>query len=296
MELHPLTPNDKATFDQYARKQPHALSSYAFANIFIWRPLFDISWALINKKFCLFFENKIGMFMPLPPLGGFDQGTLETVFEIMQEANNNKDVSRIENVETGDFGFFQAPRFRTFEKSKEYIVRQDDIANYRGQKFKHQRASYNFFKKNNAGQLRDYTCDDQEAVRTLYSRWMKVRMSKNSDSVYQAMLEDSFKAFKELLLYWEDLEVKAQVVVCDGEISAFTSGVSLPNRSFCINFEIANLSYKGLAAYIFSEFAKTLESSPEINIMDDSGIENIRRTKMMFKPARQISSHTALLV
>lgn len=287
--------SDKLLFNHYLDQDSHVLSCYSFENIFIWRSLFDIRWVIIDDALCLFFKDRAGMFMPLPPLGKQSKKVFSTCFSVMEACNHNKDMSRIENVEAGGLSALKVLGYRFYEKGREYVVAQKDIASYKGGRFKHKRSLTNFFKKNTRYEVRDYAPDFKEEVLALYRRWMEERKSKNKDLIYCAMLEDSFKALGELLAHYEKLNARSKVVFCDHALAAFTSGVPISDSIFCINFEIADLSYKGLAAFVFSAFAESLEKYAWINIMDDSGIENIRKTKLMFKPAKTLSSYTALL-
>jgi hypothetical protein len=296
MELLPLTLKDSVLVKRYLEKKPHLLSNYAFAGILIWKPHFDIFKKVINKKLCLFYKNPIGCFMAVPPLGGLDVKTVAACFEIMEGFNHNKEVSRIENIEEPDLVFFRKNNFRIFEKAKEYVVSSRAMAELCGEKLKHKRHSVNFFKKNYLFRVRDYTDKDKEGVLELYRRWMRERKSRNNDVIYRAMLEDSSRVLAEELKNFKKYAFWGKVVVCDREIRAFTSGFVLSKKMFCVNFEIADLSYKGIAAFIFSEFAKALcPRYPEINMMDDSGIENIRATKLAYHPTRSVTSYTALL-
>jgi len=302
MDLTPFSLKDKKIFQGYLKNSPHSLSNYSFENNIIWDSLFELRRAIINDRLCIFFQDRMGIFMGLPPLGGLDKKTIVTCFEVMEKINHNKDISRIENIEQKDLGFFEKNGFRVYEKAKEYIVGTADIAFLRGEKFKHKRSLYNRFVKNNEARegrktrFRDYSRQDEEAVLELYQKWMKGRMEKNSDPVYQGMLADSFKVLSSMLARLEELELSVKVVERDGKIIAFTSGFATTSSIFCVNFEIADLEkFKGVSQYIFSEFAKTLVSYPELNIMDDSGIKNIKDTKLSYRPKRVISSYTALL-
>jgi hypothetical protein len=293
MELFPLTARDKTIFEGFLKRREHQLSSYAFENILMWRSLFEVRWAVIHDRLCIFFYNNAGCFMYLPPLGGFDEAVLEAVFKIMDEHNHNCYVSRIENIEEDDVLFFQERDYRIFEKGREYVVDQRRIASLKGGAFKAKRALYNFFRKNHAFVFRDYAQEDREQTLELYRRWMLERRFKNSDPIYQAMLEDSFKAFRVWLERLGEFQVSAKVVECGGDLKAFTSGYPLTLEMFCINFEVADISVKGLSQFIFSEFAKALEAYSELNIMDDSEIESLRWTKFSYRPLRLIRSMTA---
>jgi len=298
MDLIPFSLRDKKIFQKYLKNNPRSLSNYAFQNNFIWDSLFELRRAVVNNRLCIFFQDKVGIFMNLPPLGGLDKKTVNACFEAMEEINHNKAISRIENIEENDLGFFKKNGFRVYEKSKEYIVETTDIASLSGERFKHKRSLYNHFVKNfktRKARFKDYSDADKEVVMALYKKWMKGRMEKNSDPVYQGMLVDSFKVLSQMLVHIEELELCVKVVECDGRIIAFTCGFSISPNLFCVNFEIADLEFKGVSQFVFSEFAKTLASYRELNIMDDSGIENIRDTKLSYRPSRIVPSYTALL-
>ncbi len=295
MKFLPLSVNEKAVFDSYLLKEkPRVLSSYSFENTFIWRALFDITWSVVNEKFCVFFKNGTGCFMPMPPLGSPDLKTVGACFEVMQNFNHNDDISRIENVQEDALDFFKKNSFRFYEKTREYIVCQKDMSFLKGEKFRHKRNLRNFFIKNHKCVFRDYEAGDCEAVLGLYKDWMAERRTKNSDPIYQAMLSDNFTALSELLNSFGSLDFSAKVVECDGALRGFISGHAINPGLFCINFEIADLAFKGLPQFIFSEFSRSLSLYPNINIMDDSCIKNIRQTKLSYRPVDQVASYTVL--
>jgi uncharacterized protein len=62
-------------------------------------------------------------------------------------------------------------------------------------------------------------------------------------------------------------------------------------NTFCILYEITDLGIKGLAQFIFRRFSQELKGYKYINIMDDSGLENLRKTKLAYKPTRLIPAY-----
>jgi hypothetical protein len=64
-------------------------------------------------------------------------------------------------------------------------------------------------------------------------------------------------------------------------------------ETFCILYEITDLGIKGLAQFIFRRYCQELKDYKFINIMDDSGLENLRRTKLAYKPVRQVRAFIA---
>lgn len=295
MKFQTLRLQDRAILEPFFGRDEQSLCGYAFENIVLWRPLFDVVWKRINGHVCIFFVNAGGIFMPLPPLGPGDKKTVVECFRIMEETNHNPDLSRIENISQESAPFFKEMGLKLYEKNKEYIVAQGDVAGLAGAKFKHKRNLYHHFSKNHKALFRDFFDGDRSAVLTLYQEWMEERLCRCADPVYCALLADSFKVFRAMLESFRVLTSEAKVVECDGKIRAFTSGFAVNKNLFCINFEIADLSLKGLSTFVFCEFARALKRYPEINIMDDSGIKNLRRTKEIWHPRRTVASYTALM-
>ncbi|MCX5708706.1 MAG: hypothetical protein NTY14_07065 [Candidatus Omnitrophica bacterium] len=69
MGLKNLSLADRKLFREFLGLQAHELSVYSFANIYIWRSIFDIQWEIIDKNLCVFFFDPTGCFLYLPPLG-----------------------------------------------------------------------------------------------------------------------------------------------------------------------------------------------------------------------------------
>ena len=87
----------------------------------------------------------------------------------------------------------------------------------------------------------------------------------------------------------------ARVVRIDGEIRGYTFGYPLNADTFCILFEVTDLSIKGLAQFIYREFCKKLMGTYRwINAMDDSGLENLKRVKQAYHPIQLIPSYNVV--
>lgn len=233
--------------------------------------------------------------MILPPLGGLDEEVVEACFDQMQTLNHNADLSRMENIEERDIGFFRERGYRIFEKSKDYIVERSAIATLASQRYKAKRALFNFFNKSYAHVFRDYERNDYAHVVALYDAWAAHRARKNDDEIYKMLLEDNASALKVMLEDYDALDLRAKVVEVDGRICAFTSGFSLAQDIFCVNFEFCDDSFKGLSQFIFAEFARSQEGYSFINMMDDCDIKNLRWTKNSFHPIKTPVAYTALL-
>ena len=54
---------------------------------------------------------------------------------------------------------------------------------------------------------------------------------------------------------------------------------------FCVLLEVCDLKFKGISEYIFREFCRGLTDYKYINTMDDSGLENLRISKLSYHPS-----------
>jgi hypothetical protein len=58
-------------------------------------------------------------------------------------------------------------------------------------------------------------------------------------------------------------------------------------------YEITDLSIKGLAQFIFRAFAEELKNYRYLNIMDDSGLANLKKVKLSYHPERLVPAYIA---
>ena len=291
MKLSKISLKDKEIFLRYLNLTSHELSVYAFENIYIWSSLFDIQWAIIEDCLCIFFKDKIGCFLYLVPLGKNNPKVQGKTFEIMDRFNKNKDISRIENVEENKIKFYRDLGFDCQTKSYDYLCLRSDLVSLRGEKFKSKRACYNYFVKHYQFEYQSFSLEQTQDCLKLYRKWQGQREAYLQDSLYQGMLKDNLMSLKVALTSYKDLNLKGKVVKVAGEIKAFSFGYKLNSETFCILYEITDLSLKGLAQFIFREFSGELKDYKYINIMDDSGLENLKKVKLSYHPIKLIPAY-----
>jgi len=292
LRLNNLTLKDKKLFNQFLNLAHHGLAVYAFQNLYIWKGLFDIKWVVIEDNLCIFFKDKIGCFLYLSPLGeDKNPKVLEKIFEVMDKFNKNKDISRIENIEGEDISFYEKLGFEVKIKSYDYICERSSLVNLQGNKFKSKRACFNYFIKNNKFEYLPFSLRYKENCLKLYNRWKEQRKADNQDPIYRGMLDDSFACLKVLLNDYQDLQLVGRIVKIGEDLKAFTFGFKLNPQTLCVLYEITDLSIKGLAQFIFRSFCEELKDYKYINIMDDSGLENLKRVKLSYHPIRLIPAY-----
>lgn len=286
--------HQRPAIDAFLRKRPRRLSSFSFINIFAWKDFFDFTFETIDNNLCIFAHHEVGCFLYLPPLGEKISGrAVSESFRKMNALNKTKGVSRIENVEEGQLGVFGNGGFSHFKKSDEYVYDRGDIALLKGNRFKAKKAAYHYFVKNYRHAYLPFQKGMVESCEMLYHRWAQERAHKYNDLVYRQMLEDNRIVHKNIFTHYNELGLIARVVEVGGAIAAYSFGFALNDEVFCVLFEVADLSIKGLSVYIFKEFCADghLRGFQKINVMDDFGLENIKKTKLSFRPWQIIPSY-----
>jgi len=295
MQLNKLSIKDKNIFVKYLSVNKHNLSVYAFENIFIWSGLFDIRWDIIDDALCIFFKDKIGAFLYLPPLTKktVSPVLLGEIFKILDGFNVNTEVSRIENIEEDSISTYLEAGLRVDFKSCDYLCRSKSIAVLSGNAYKHKRSSYNSFIKSYDYEWLEYSDDFLEECLSLYKLWSSQRKAKYADKVYSGMMDDSFNALSVLLKHYRKLACQGRVVRIKDRVKAFTFGFKLNNDTFCVLYEITDLTIKGLAQFIFSRFVSEAKDCTYVNIMDDSGLDNLKSVKLSYRPVKLVKSFIA---
>ncbi len=294
MKLNNISLKDKGIFNKFLSLKPHQLSTYAFENIYIWKGLFDIQWFVFHDSLCVFFQDKFGCFLYLAPLSKKkNPGVIQKTFESMDRFNKNKDISRIENIEEPDISFYEDLGYACENKSYDYLCSRGELAKLRGNQFKSKRSCLNYFIKHYDFEYLPFSLKDAEGCLDLYNIWKEEREKRVKDPVYRGMIGDTLICLKVALKDYRNLGLTGRVVKIDKEIKAFTFGFKLSLDTFCILYEITDLSIKGLSQFIFRQFSSELKGYNYINVMDDSGLENLKAVKLSYRPIKLIPAYIA---
>lgn len=180
-----------------------------------------------------------------------------------------------------DSGFVD---FNSLKKFPDYIYLREDLASLKGNAYKHKRASCNYFSKNYKFQYLAYRQTMKNDCLKLFSRWASSRKQKSQDFYYHKLLEDSFSAHKLAIENFKALGLTGRVIKIKNKIAAYTFGFELKKDIFCVLLEVCDLKFKGISEFIFREFSREMSQYKYINTMDDSGLENLRISKLSYHP------------
>ncbi|MFA5388160.1 MAG: phosphatidylglycerol lysyltransferase domain-containing protein [Candidatus Omnitrophota bacterium] len=174
--------------------------------------------------------------------------------------------------------------FNSLEKFQDYIYLREDLSSLKGNKYKHKRSACNYFSKNYKFKYLPYKQSMKNDCFKLFSKWASARKQKFPDLYYYKLLEDSFSAHKLAIENYKALGLTGRVIKIRGKIAAYTFGFELKEDMFCILLEVCDLKFKGISEFIFREFCGEMAQYKYINTMDDSGLENLRISKLSYHP------------
>jgi hypothetical protein len=291
--LSPLRLKNNPLLNQYLDSVPSQLSAYSVPALFIWQDFFNYYWTIVDDHFCLFARYDGNYYMPLPPLGnGFSPQAVRESFDLMERLNSNPAVSRIDNVGEGTATLYEGMGLHVRLNTYEYVYRRETVAGLHGDSYKSKRWAINSFLRNDQASFEPYHPSDLLQCGELFDDWKSLRQAKFKDSYYRALMEDASIAHCRAMEHYQDLGLVGRVVKIGGRVKGYTFGFDLRPQLFCILLEVCDLRIKGLAQFLFWKFCQELEKYTCINVLDDSGLENIRRVKESYHPERLVPSYT----
>lgn len=294
--LQLLTLENRPLLEEALAWKTHAHSSYTLAGLLGWSDLIRYWWAQLEGAFCLFAQQGGGVFMPLPPLPLGKTGShhaLEAAWEILTEANQAAEVSRVEGIEPSEIPFFKAGRFQIHSSEPEYLYRRADLAGLRGDRYRSQRWAVNRCLREISYRFRPYQEKDLIPCLQLYTQWGIQKQRATTEAFPKSLIRDGLFFHRRLMIHHKEFNLTGRVLEIDGRIRGYTFGAQVSPRVFCIFLEIADRSIPGLAQLLFREFCRELESFPLINAMGDSGIPGLKQAKESYHPVGSVTAVVA---
>lgn len=101
------------------------------------------------------------------------------------------------------------------------------------------------------------------------------------------------KAIANALANFRELEMSGVAVEISGRLAGFAFGSRLSDGTWTLNFEKADVSFKGLYQFLDREAAKALPSSYSlVNKENDLGLAGLKKAKESYFPVKMIKSYT----
>ena len=296
--LKPLRITDRPLIDRFLSSKETMLSAYAFVSHYIWSDIFHYYWGILDGHLCLFAQYGDYLYMPIPPILSENpcaSTALSSGFAIMNRINKNKAVSRIENIDAAQTEAFISLGYDVKPGEGEYVYLREDLANLKGNPYKSKRAICNHFIKNYNYSYEPFQARFADDCIQLYDLWQKRKKAKIHDSFSTALSEDASLAHRQAIMQYEALQLTGKVVRINNRVEGYLFGFKRREDMFCVLLEITNPGIRGLAQFIFREFCREMDAYTYINALGDSGLKNLRRVKLSYRPCNIVPSYIAYL-
>jgi len=157
----------------------------------------------------------------------------------------------------------------------EYLHNPEDLMTFRGKKLHAKRNFLNRFLKNYSFEFREYRLDDLRDILCLFEEW----------NVDNATISAEKDAIKTILQHLKETDSFCDVIELDGKAKAFSIGTITSNNTGIVLFEKADTHYQGIYAALTHLVAtKRYHSCDFINRQEDMGIEELKKSKLSYKP------------
>ncbi|HWE96978.1 MAG TPA: GNAT family N-acetyltransferase [Tepidisphaeraceae bacterium] len=311
---------DRAVLDPYFTSLAEPLSDYTFSQLFTWRNSLRILWKMIDGHLCVFANGTGDLTLLLPPIGDtHSDRALKGAYELMDDYNVRHGVphrSRVEYASEELLARFDRTGMQARPMGADYLYDVNRMIDLAGGDLASKRQAKNRFIRNYPFRVEEYSRDRHLAdCMQLLDTW-KIHqdaqhleepdsnaLKRAKESVATALCLETAQVLglKGMVVYVGAAEedCKLQIANCKMQIGgeaerswrlrAFTFGEALGRNQSSITIEKTDLSVKGLAQFIFSDFCQRHWAHlPLVNVGDDWGLESLAWTKQSYRPVKML--------
>lgn len=256
------------------------ISDYTFANIYLFR---DIShYKFLNTDCGLFISGHNRAFgyhylMPLTDLRECDPKTLEIIldkynyfFPIPEEW----------------LSFFSSDNFliKHEESESDYVYLTENMASFRGKQFNRHRNHLNQFYSLYNHHVKMLTSENISRALTVLQAWQNI--------CGQTLNKTDFEQCREALERFNVLSLWGTLCYINNEPAGFIIGEALNTETFVLHFAKASKKYQGIYEFMFNDTARRLLPQYKfLNLEEDMGNKNLRRTKSSYGPEKILKKY-----
>lgn len=255
------------------------ISDYTFANVYLFR---NISRYEILTKDCGTFisahnyrnQNYV---MPLDNPRDCSQDTLKQLLS---------DGGFFYPIPEEWLSFFPEKEFcRSYDDSEsDYVYLTENMASFAGKQYTRHRNHLNQFLGAYKPVQKHLSSDTLQDGLKILQQWQ--------DECAIASCKTDFSVCEEALNKFSELALWGTIYYIADEPAGFIIGEVLNDEAFCLHFAKASKVYHGIYEFMFNDTAKQLESRYKyLNLEEDMGSKNLRRTKTSYGPERILKKY-----
>ena len=298
--INPSQQNVFFKFNQFTLKDQNIVQSfidrfqpfsceYNFSNLFTWQYASRLSWMLYKERFLIYDGIEHSSFMPL----GKDFYPEELI--VLSQNLKNMGLSPDFCLATSRYlnKFPEIEKYYTIKKARdqaEYIYDVNKLSELKGTKLHKKRNLISQF-KNNYPDYKVRLFNKGYGQKALgLTHMLMTRYCKTSKT-----LDQEYLAIQSALDHFDALGLGGIAIFVNNKLVAFTIFSRLNHSTYDIQFEKADMDFKGASQMINSETAKFLKNRCRyLNREQDLGIKGLRQAKISYEPLQLITPYTLI--
>lgn len=294
---HKISLRDRDLLIEYLQTDHHSNCIFSFGNTLFWDPSHRMEYT-IKDDILLFrtvYDHEIRYC--LPDFRGKWEYILKEIEEDASRIGKRYRISSLKQEDVDAIMQWGASKYNMECRRDQcdYIYKVLDLAEMKGCKYVKKRNMINSFKKNNIWEYSAVDPNNIELCRSFENKWLAERLSVNMhDTEYMRTLVMEKRAIDYAVDHFETLDLSGGLITVNGACVAFTIGEKLNGSTFVQHFEKADRSIKGTHEMILREFTKEalLGRYSYLNREEDMGIDNIRASKLSYRPVCIYNKYT----
>lgn len=282
---------DREKYQQALEKTNFMGCETSFANTYLWSSYYNNQIAFKNDFVFRAFFNKNKTIGYTIPFGGDNlKWAVEEIINDAKDRDNADFVIGLLTAEEKEFLEREFPnQFEFFEDrdSADYIYLQEDLANLSGKKYHGKRNHISQFKRANP----DYVYKPLSRENFSDALMVAAQWSSYKNAIDGEEYGADYVAIEDGFLHFDELGLFGGIIYVDGKAVAMTVASKIRDNICDVHFEkaIINNGYP----VINNEFVKTLTDYKFINREEDMGLEDLRKSKLSYKPNILLMKYTA---
>ncbi len=277
----------------------NAYSDFIFSNLWSWDLEDKCMVSKLNNNIVILFTDYSTQTNFLSFIGNNKiVNTARLVFKFAQNSNISKTISYLP--EKSALALSSNSCFKVSEDrdSFDYIYSVEDLSKFEGTKYKSKRnLAKKFARDYPDSSVRLLDLDDKDVQKRLREILHEnILFKQDSDKSDYLDLEE--KAFEKILILNKELDLIASGLYINEVMIGFSIDEVFSNKTALSHFFKFQTSYKGACEYLNMQTAKHLLSLGVLswNWVEDLGIENLRKSKMSYRPETFLKKYKVTLV
>ncbi len=294
LSFHPLSIGDKQAVDAICAVENSRSADFVFGNMFLWDGKYRQSICVSEDRLFVRAEGEHVPIFPFPIGSGDLSEAIEKLLSFTREQGyslvlrgvESHHKKQLEELFPGKFSFIHD---RDYD---DYIYSADKLASLAGKKLHGKRNHINRFEATYPNwHFSPLKKEHFPLCRALMDRW------ETNVSDGEHLVDNERQAIELAFENFDELSLMGGALFVDDKLVAFTIGEVISSDCFNVHFEKADGDIEGAYPMINREFVRhILTQLPHISYVnreDDMGLENLRKSKLSYRPEIILEKYSA---